>query len=212
MSSSSSSSCALSPSLRTQLFKPFPNRFYPHRKPQLPCVPPFDFEMNNYELIWAPLCIWRKQMWDEQEGIRFERNCGFRSFGYGFVLGNRTCSRSVFFFRLFCFADFTSAYTNGTWVKLNSCIGVERLPFKPEGYNFWTWRGHRIHYVVQGEGFPVVLIHGFGASAFHWRLVLWTPTFSYSIKSYVSSNDTMHRLVMSLIHLIHHQYSCVCVN
>lgn len=47
--------------------------------------------------------------------------------------------------------------------------GLERLPFKAEGYNFWTWRGHKIHYVVQGEGFPVVLIHGFGASAFHWR-------------------------------------------
>ncbi|GAB4849138.1 hypothetical protein Ancab_003947 [Ancistrocladus abbreviatus] len=47
--------------------------------------------------------------------------------------------------------------------------GVERLPFRPEGYNFWTWRGHRIHYVEQGDGFPIVLIHGFGASAFHWR-------------------------------------------
>ncbi|KAJ6736764.1 ALPHA/BETA-HYDROLASES SUPERFAMILY PROTEIN [Salix viminalis] len=47
--------------------------------------------------------------------------------------------------------------------------GLERLPFKPEGYNFWTWRGHKIHYVVQGEGLPIVLIHGFGASAFHWR-------------------------------------------
>uniref|UniRef100_A0A2P2KRM9 Uncharacterized protein MANES_02G095700 n=3 Tax=Rhizophora mucronata TaxID=61149 RepID=A0A2P2KRM9_RHIMU len=47
--------------------------------------------------------------------------------------------------------------------------GVERLPFKPDGYNYWTWRGHKIHYVVQGEGFPIVLIHGFGASAFHWR-------------------------------------------
>ncbi|XP_024032945.1 pheophytinase, chloroplastic isoform X2 [Morus notabilis] len=47
--------------------------------------------------------------------------------------------------------------------------GVERLVFKPDGYNFWTWRGHKIHYVVQGEGSPVVLIHGFGASAFHWR-------------------------------------------
>ncbi|CAN6698606.1 unnamed protein product [Malus baccata var. baccata] len=48
--------------------------------------------------------------------------------------------------------------------------GVERLEFKPEGCNFWTWRGHKIHYVVQGEGPPVVLIiHGFGASAFHWR-------------------------------------------
>lgn len=47
--------------------------------------------------------------------------------------------------------------------------GLERLPFKPEGYNYWTWRGHKIHYVVEGEGFPIVLIHGFGASAFHWR-------------------------------------------
>ncbi|KAK3005138.1 hypothetical protein RJ639_017636 [Escallonia herrerae] len=47
--------------------------------------------------------------------------------------------------------------------------GLERLPFKSEGYNFWTWRGHKIHYVEEGEGFPIVLIHGFGASAFHWR-------------------------------------------
>lgn len=48
-------------------------------------------------------------------------------------------------------------------------VGMERLPFKPEGYNFWTWRGHKIHYVVQGEGPAIVLIHGFGASVFHWR-------------------------------------------
>ncbi|MCH1921720.1 alpha/beta fold hydrolase, partial [Shewanella sp. A3A] len=27
----------------------------------------------------------------------------------------------------------------------------------------------RIHYVEQGAGQPIVLIHGFGASAFHWR-------------------------------------------
>lgn len=50
-----------------------------------------------------------------------------------------------------------------------SAQGMEKLPFKPEGYNFWTWRNHKIHYVVQGEGRPIVLIHGFGASAFHWR-------------------------------------------
>ncbi|CAA7397740.1 unnamed protein product [Spirodela intermedia] len=49
------------------------------------------------------------------------------------------------------------------------CCRMERLPFKPEGYNFWTWRGRKIHYVEQGSGPPVVLIHGFGASAFHWR-------------------------------------------
>jgi len=47
--------------------------------------------------------------------------------------------------------------------------GLEILPFKPDGYNFWTWRGRRIHYVEQGAGRPIVLIHGFGASAFHWR-------------------------------------------
>ncbi|OAY78095.1 pheophytinase, chloroplastic [Ananas comosus] len=51
----------------------------------------------------------------------------------------------------------------------NPVRGMERLPFKPEGYNFWTWRGRKIHYVEQGSGQPIVLIHGFGASAFHWR-------------------------------------------
>lgn len=62
------------------------------------------------------------------------------------------------------------------WVwKTLARAGMERLPFKPEGYNFWTWRGRRIHYVEQGSGPPVVLIHGFGASAFHWR---W-PSLSY---------------------------------
>ncbi|BFI03376.1 hypothetical protein MPTK1_1g03260 [Marchantia polymorpha subsp. ruderalis] len=46
---------------------------------------------------------------------------------------------------------------------------LEALAFKPEGYNFWQWRGHKVHYVVQGEGRPIVLIHGFGASVYHWR-------------------------------------------
>ncbi|KAL3702004.1 hypothetical protein R1sor_020026 [Riccia sorocarpa] len=46
---------------------------------------------------------------------------------------------------------------------------LEALPFKPEGYNFWKWRDHKVHYVVQGEGRPIVLIHGFGASVYHWR-------------------------------------------
>jgi len=53
--------------------------------------------------------------------------------------------------------------------NLDDSLGSERLAFKPEGYNFWEWRGHKIHYVVQGEGSPLVLIHGFGASVFHWR-------------------------------------------
>ncbi len=33
----------------------------------------------------------------------------------------------------------------------------------------WTWQGHRIRYTMQGNGRPVVLIHGFGASIGHWR-------------------------------------------
>ncbi|HEY9699400.1 MAG TPA: alpha/beta fold hydrolase [Trichocoleus sp.] len=36
-------------------------------------------------------------------------------------------------------------------------------------YLTWNWRGHEICYTVQGEGIPLVLIHGFGASIGHWR-------------------------------------------
>ncbi|KAK6934058.1 LOW QUALITY PROTEIN: Alpha/beta hydrolase fold-1 [Dillenia turbinata] len=47
--------------------------------------------------------------------------------------------------------------------------GLARLPFKLEGYKFWMWQGYKIHYIEKGEGFPIVLIHRFGAFAFHWR-------------------------------------------
>ncbi|RZM78584.1 alpha/beta fold hydrolase [Leptolyngbya iicbica] len=33
----------------------------------------------------------------------------------------------------------------------------------------WNWQGHRICYTIQGQGQPLVLIHGFGASIGHWR-------------------------------------------
>ena len=33
----------------------------------------------------------------------------------------------------------------------------------------WTWQGHQIRYTVMGEGFPLLLIHGFGASIGHWH-------------------------------------------
>jgi hypothetical protein len=68
----------------------------------------------------------------------------------------------------------TAAAMADTAVQEESTISkqaLDRLPFKPDGYNFWTWRGHKVHYVVQGQGPPIVLIHGFGASAFHWRYV-----------------------------------------
>lgn len=33
----------------------------------------------------------------------------------------------------------------------------------------WIWQGHTIRYTVMGEGQPLLLVHGFGASIGHWR-------------------------------------------
>jgi len=48
--------------------------------------------------------------------------------------------------------------------------GVYESPIY-EGY--WTWQGHRIRYHVSGSegGDAVVLVHGFGGNADHWRKV-----------------------------------------
>lgn len=38
------------------------------------------------------------------------------------------------------------------------------------GWNRWAWRGHTINWLAAGDSGPVVLlIHGFGASVYHWR-------------------------------------------
>jgi len=52
--------------------------------------------------------------------------------------------------------------------------GRERVALKSEGWNYWEWRGHRCHYIVDGpaNGKPVVLVHGFGAHAYHWRYTI----------------------------------------
>ncbi|MEP0909299.1 alpha/beta fold hydrolase [Leptolyngbya sp. GB1-A1] len=39
----------------------------------------------------------------------------------------------------------------------------------PIEFSTWSWQGHNICYTVQGEGVPLVLVHGFGASIGHWR-------------------------------------------
>ncbi|XP_060195385.1 pheophytinase, chloroplastic-like [Lycium barbarum] len=53
-------------------------------------------------------------------------------------------------------------------VVAESSQGLQQLPFKPD--NYWAWRGYKIHYVEEGEGFPIVLIHGFASSSFHWSI------------------------------------------
>lgn len=40
------------------------------------------------------------------------------------------------------------------------------LPFEAR---FWQWRGHNVRYAVAGQGTPVILVHGFGGNAGHFR-------------------------------------------
>ena len=51
--------------------------------------------------------------------------------------------------------------------------GRRRAKYEPEGWLFRTWahegRELRTHYSRTGQGPPVVLVHGFGASSYHWR-------------------------------------------
>uniref|UniRef100_A0A7S0D5A7 AB hydrolase-1 domain-containing protein n=1 Tax=Amorphochlora amoebiformis TaxID=1561963 RepID=A0A7S0D5A7_9EUKA len=48
--------------------------------------------------------------------------------------------------------------------------GRERLAFKEDGWKTWNWKGHNINYIQSGDkGTPIVLVHGFGAHAYHWR-------------------------------------------
>lgn len=46
-----------------------------------------------------------------------------------------------------------------------------RLPYVQDGYGTWKWRDHDINYLELGDPSnpPLLLIHGFGASAYHFR-------------------------------------------
>lgn len=56
---------------------------------------------------------------------------------------------------------------------------TRRLIWQPGGHKIWDWQGHQIHYIspdIFGEDVgskkkkpSLLLIHGFGASSFHWR-------------------------------------------
>ena len=45
------------------------------------------------------------------------------------------------------------------------------MQYSETGWNYRPWREHRTHYLAHGPeaGPPVVLVHGFGASSYHWR-------------------------------------------
>jgi hypothetical protein len=45
----------------------------------------------------------------------------------------------------------------------------------------WTWRGMRMNYLVRGEGPPLLLVHGFGASVGHWRRNIGVLSESYTV-------------------------------
>mmetsp|Transcript_137581 Transcript_137581/g.439617 ORF Transcript_137581/g.439617 Transcript_137581/m.439617 type:complete len:423 (-) Transcript_137581:129-1397(-) len=55
--------------------------------------------------------------------------------------------------------------------------GLRRIQYNKDGWSRWTWQGVEgtgpfdCHYVAAGPvtGPPIVLVHGFGASAYHWR-------------------------------------------
>ncbi|XP_058089930.1 uncharacterized protein LOC131236640 [Magnolia sinica] len=45
----------------------------------------------------------------------------------------------------------------------------------------WKWRGHVINFLVSGEGPPLLLVHGFGASVGHWRRNIGVLSESYTV-------------------------------
>jgi pimeloyl-ACP methyl ester carboxylesterase len=48
-------------------------------------------------------------------------------------------------------------------------ITQDAIAAAPLTFKTWDWNGHSICYSVSGEGQPIILIHGFGASIRHWR-------------------------------------------
>lgn len=51
--------------------------------------------------------------------------------------------------------------------------GNKRLAYQKDGYRTWKWKDHSINWISAGDSGPVVLlIHGFGASVYHWRYIL----------------------------------------
>ncbi|KAJ1262947.1 hypothetical protein BS78_09G147600 [Paspalum vaginatum] len=59
-----------------------------------------------------------------------------------------------------------------------SSLSLEELR---RGCSTWTWRGMRVNYLARGQGPPVLLVHGFGASVAHWRRNIGVLSESYTV-------------------------------
>lgn len=67
-----------------------------------------------------------------------------------------------------------------TTTKIDPILGTfnyltdKKLPWVPTGYKTWKFQGHKVNYIDVGNDSdvkkpPLLLIHGFGASIYHWR-------------------------------------------
>ena len=73
------------------------------------------------------------------------------------------------------FATFSSSNLVSSF-KSYATINQDKLEWNENGYKSWTWKNtHKINYIDLGKGtdsenkHPLLLVHGFGASSYHWR-------------------------------------------
>ncbi|EES19542.1 hypothetical protein BDA96_09G147900 [Sorghum bicolor] len=71
----------------------------------------------------------------------------------------------------------TRAGSTGT----SSAATTTSLEELRRGCSTWTWRGMRVNYLDRGQGPPVLLVHGFGASVAHWRRNIGVLSESYTV-------------------------------
>ncbi|GIL88372.1 hypothetical protein Vretimale_15044 [Volvox reticuliferus] len=63
----------------------------------------------------------------------------------------------------------TSSTSSSTTQQINPASSSSSDEKYGWSSHIWKWRGHTIHYKTAGCGEPIVLVHGFGLSSFHYR-------------------------------------------
>lgn len=61
--------------------------------------------------------------------------------------------------------------------SVSTADGIEKVKYRADGWDYMDFRGNRTHYIQHGPDdpkkaagkLPIVLVHGFGASSYHWR-------------------------------------------